>query len=109
LAGCISVFCFWGYHFYLTLINKTTNESFKWGDVDDEIQNITEMMEKKIKVKYVDGTDKHIIERRKNLEMMVKNDAYPSNIYSKGIFQNIKEMLFPLSLQYMKRKFKFFN
>jgi hypothetical protein len=82
----------------MTILNKTTNETFKWADVDEEYSHIIELKKQKVKVNFDKNTPKHVIQRRRNLELMESKDYYPSNSYYVSIIQNINQMLFPPTL-----------
>jgi hypothetical protein len=132
-AIALMLFGFWLYHFYLTVRNRTTNETFKWEDIDrlykivrtyrKNASNPDDMETLYHKIyhdagKKKDSKDKKAAEaqERKNIEKewrlkqlksineMVKNNSNPKNAYDKGFWNNIKEVILPPSL-YKKSKF----
>ena len=88
MTMAIGIFClvigfalwgFWAYHMYLIWCGTTTNETFKWGDLKDELRH--RMQRKQI-------------ERG---EKVTKRVEVPANIYNQGLLTNLAEVLVPLS------------
>ncbi|KAL1523796.1 hypothetical protein AB1Y20_018719 [Prymnesium parvum] len=83
----IGIFCFvigialsgfWGYHVWLIWCGKTTNETFKWEDLQFDLQE--------------EYRKKHKVDRKKKIKVKL-----PPNIYARGFFQNVLEVVYPLS------------
>lgn len=100
LICSVMLLLFWGYHFYLTIINKTTNETFKYGDLQDEMNylkhnpEISAEIEKKLKPWQ--------LKRRTKLLEMIKTGKKIKNKYDKGFKQNIMEVISPPSAKKSK-------
>eukprot|EP00325_Prymnesiales_sp_UTEX-LB-985_P030866 CAMPEP_0174732154 /NCGR_PEP_ID=MMETSP1094-20130205/58873_1 /TAXON_ID=156173 /ORGANISM="Chrysochromulina brevifilum, Strain UTEX LB 985" /LENGTH=227 /DNA_ID=CAMNT_0015934631 /DNA_START=79 /DNA_END=762 /DNA_ORIENTATION=- len=74
-----ALFGFWAYHIWLVRCGTTTNETFKWGDLEDELRH---QMNKKQKAKG---------------EKLTKKVNLPKNEYNRGFLTNLGEVLVPLS------------
>jgi hypothetical protein len=110
VATGFMVLGFWLYHFYLTILNRTTSETFKIGDMKDEIQMLEEYMEKYPNqgVPIPKNWQKkpwEKVRRLKLADMMKKKQSYQHS-YSKGWLANIKEVIWPPSLYTKVSKFK---
>jgi len=75
----IALWGFWAYHMYLVWRGTTTNETFKWGDLQDELRY---QMQK---------------QQRERGEKVTKRVKMPANLYNQGLFRNLAEVLVPLS------------
>mmetsp|Transcript_11556 Transcript_11556/g.32438 ORF Transcript_11556/g.32438 Transcript_11556/m.32438 type:complete len:364 (-) Transcript_11556:607-1698(-) len=88
----IVLYAFALYSFYQVAINKTTNESFKYSDARSLIKHLEERLAEGDEGVLEDVTAEQLdrkIERLRN--------AVEHNVYSRGIFQNIREVAFPAS------------
>jgi len=63
---------------WLVRCGKTTNETFKWEDLQLDLQDA--------------HRTKHSISRKKSVKVKL-----PSNIYNRGFFRNLTEVMYPLS------------
>ena len=88
ITMAIGIFCaiigvallgFWGYHMYLVYCGTTTNETFKWGDLEDELR--AQMQDA----------------QRKKGETPTKRVKMPPNVYDRGFRANLYEVVFPPS------------
>lgn len=101
------MFVFWCYHFYLTITNFTTNETFKWSEVKEELQVslfqkkkfIEQYIKQKLKSKerpiYKDKVKEHVALRREQWIKFVKDGKKMIHKYNLGFMNNIKEVIFP--------------
>eukprot|EP01027_Heterolobosea_sp_BB2_P024142 GEZU01036337.1.p1 GENE.GEZU01036337.1~~GEZU01036337.1.p1 ORF type:complete len:478 (+),score=123.00 GEZU01036337.1:25-1434(+) len=124
LAVGITLFGFWGYHAVLTMLNITTNESFKWKDIKWQVNELKAQKKeaekaKKKKNKLVLHDEKQEGEEEDDDLVLVDGDGKPvgpdqqkqyentvaiaegrapmDNPYNKGLFANIWEVLYPPS------------
>jgi len=88
ITMAIGIFClvigfalwgFWAYHMYLIWRGTTTNETFKWGDLHEELRYQMQ------------------IKQRERGEPVTKKVNMPANVYNRGLFSNLGEVLHPLS------------
>lgn len=84
------VYGFLGYHLYLIYKGTTTNETFKWGDVNRARKQFLVNQERK--------------QKNSSLIMDIAEDEAPFvqgkplvNIYNRGFFMNLYEVFFPLN------------
>lgn len=75
----VALWLFWAYHMYLIYYGTTTNETFKWGDLEDELRS--QMQDR----------------QRRRGEKVTKKVTIPANLYDRGFFPNLGEVLLPLS------------
>ena len=69
---------FWGYHMWLIRCGTTTNETFKWGDLQDDL--------------------KAAARKAQGLPPRAKvKVALPPNVYNRGFLRNFGEVVWPLS------------
>ncbi|XP_010546659.1 PREDICTED: probable protein S-acyltransferase 17 isoform X2 [Tarenaya hassleriana] len=106
---------FFGYHLNLCLTNTTTNETFKWNEYISWKKKVSEAKASAAALKasvegmtserkLPEGKCKALCRRRSALEgaeAIVKR-----NIYDRGSFWNISEIVFPLSSRQSFRKIK---
>lgn len=78
---CLLLIGFLGYHLYLIAIGQTTNESFKWSDL-----NRAARVEQASTVKWWKGP------------------KLPDNVYNGGVIANFTEVIFPSSVFNSKNK-----
>ena len=92
----IGIFCvvigfallgFWGYHVWLVACGKTTNETFKWDDLKQEMQERAER--ERARADPADGGGR----RGRGRERV----TLPPNIYNRGFLRNLAEVAYPLS------------
>jgi len=88
ITMAIAIFClviafalwgFWAYHMWLIRCGTTTNETFKWDDLKDELRY--QMNEK----------------QRQRGEELTKKVKMPKNEYNGGFFRNLSEVIVPIS------------
>jgi len=99
------LFLFWMYHFYLTWRNETTNESYKWGEFHDDLDQLKELTMKngKLEVNKNKMMKQHEIDRKEKLLSLVDSQKKPQNVYNRGFFSNYMEVFFPPSLYNNKK------
>ncbi|KAG9457522.1 hypothetical protein H6P81_002030 [Aristolochia fimbriata] len=114
---CLLLAGFFGYHAHLCLTNTTTNETFKWQDYISWRKKLNEAKISsaalKASISGMKGESKRpeskwkMFFRKSPLEAervaVVKN-----NIYDKGVFRNLYEIVYPLSRRasFVQRKLK---
>ena len=98
------VFVFLLYHIHLIAKGTTTNEVFKWEDVNDAITANPNLFSELRALKEDTGTGKSNAGRRRmkkqakeNTERMTEGSVpyKPRNEYNHGFLANLKEVLFP--------------
>ena len=81
----LALFGFWAYHIYLIAKGMTTNETFKWQDLKDELRAQSVAMQR---AKYPNTPERKL--PREEVDV-------PENIYCKGFFVNLMEVFAPPS------------
>jgi len=77
----LALFGFWAYHMYLVYCGTTTNETFKWADLKDEL----------------------VAQEQRRLALLGEKDTrrvsvdMPDNVYNQGCLGNLSEVLWPPS------------
>ena len=120
----IALSLFLGYHIWLTCQGLTTNESFKWGEVQKWYKNELKRYEDAVKNgEIVDGGhNKPVVSDGDVTCTGVQSDGQesttkenhdvnairhpgpkPVNIYNRGIWKNWEEVLFPIPLRKQKQ------
>jgi len=116
----IALTLFLGYHIWLTSRGLTTNESYKWAQVKRWHQRELKRYQQAIKEGKVipkEDPSKPVVSdgdvtctQGTGLEAQEPEDAIydpgppPVNIYNRGVVENWKEVLFPLSLRKLKAR-----
>jgi len=111
LAGvvCVIIFCFTVYQLYLCARGMTTNEAFKWELVQDGIyRGEIWKVEEKQKLNMLgrgtgtgffwrdfDGQSDGVLSSDMKGARMVKDFAEVPNMYDRGLFKNLAEVMFP--------------
>ena len=78
VIGC-ALWGFWAYHMWLVWCGTTTNETFKWGDLEEELR--ARMQE----------------QQRNRKEKVTHRVKVPANIYNRGFLRNLWEVIVPPS------------
>lgn len=92
--------CFTGYHLWLAAQNLTTNESYKWGDVKRHYRKRTkegakgEPSDNSSATAEADGE----VAAQGEDEFGHLPDEMPGHLYDLGLYRNLAEVAFPLSL-----------
>ena len=109
----LALSCFLGYHVYITSIGQTTNENSKWADVKRWYKQ-QQKLSRSMVAKNNNTTDNAgssssapstTDQMRQEQPISSKEreiidpGPVPKNIYSRGFFENWKEVFFPLSLR----------
>ena len=107
------VLAFLSYHIYLISRNQTTNESFKWSEFLELIQDAKDIMEiRTLRVKQARERNEEktpdlsdlpeIPERYRAIAVATTDVSELHNLYDLGIWENIMEVIFPRSLRVPK-------
>ena len=100
ITMAIGIFClvigfalwaFWAYHMYLVWQGTTTNETFKWGDLKDELVAQAHRRLERAEAR-ADGAQSGAKKKKQKVKVQV-----PKNIYNRGLFANLGEVLVPPS------------
>uniref|UniRef100_A0A7S1XSN4 Palmitoyltransferase n=2 Tax=Phaeomonas parva TaxID=124430 RepID=A0A7S1XSN4_9STRA len=86
---------FTGYHFYLNAINKTTNETYKWGDLKRMHSKLKQRYEEHKAKAAADGEEKPTAENGEASDEPPPEDPgpLPGNAYYKDIVTNVTPTL----------------
>ena len=90
----IALFGFLAYHLYLVWCGTTTNESFKWADLKDELtaREHAKVAERELQASRQQAASGTTQKKSGRVEVVV-----PQNIYDNGFWRNLWEVLYPLS------------
>lgn len=78
VIGC-ALWGFWAYHMWLVRCGTTTNETFKWGDLEEELRARMQQ------------------QQRARQEKVTNRVQVPANIYNRGFLRNLWEVIVPPS------------
>lgn len=119
----IALSFFLGYHIWLTSTGLTTNESFKWGEVQKWYKNELKRYEDAVKngevveegnnkpdvsdgdVTCTPGTQSTVQKKAEEFDVNAIRHPGPKpiNIYNRGLWKNWEEVLFPMPLRKQKQ------
>eukprot|EP00761_Pharyngomonas_kirbyi_P010104 gb/GECH01010122.1/.p1 GENE.gb/GECH01010122.1/~~gb/GECH01010122.1/.p1 ORF type:complete len:382 (+),score=24.16 gb/GECH01010122.1/:1-1146(+) len=103
LACGVMLSLFIGYHLYLISRNTTTNETFRWSVVRDDIQCLRSDLEEaeSLEMSAIDNQDVHVLQEdvarqhRNLLHIARSGTTHIPNPYDKGIWGNFAEIICP--------------